>query len=81
MLLYKPWTMKRRQPQSRNSFTMPTFVDCDNVFTITNEDFAKYVTDGKVEFAGIISGSDYQHIVNGILASEIVEESTKKLFK
>ena len=58
-----------------------SFVDCDNVFTISDEDFSKYVTDGKVEFAGIISGSDYQHIVNGILASEMVEESTKKLFK
>jgi hypothetical protein len=65
----------------KTQFTMPTFVDCDNVFTITDEDFAQYVNDGKVEFSGIISGSDYQHIVNGILASEMVEESTKKLFK
>ena len=65
----------------KTQFTMPTFVDCDNVFTITDEDFAQYMNDGKVEFAGIIAGSDYQHIVNGILASEMVEESTKKLFK
>ena len=65
----------------KTQFTMPTFVDCDNVFTITNEDFTQYMSDGKVEFAGIISGNDYQQIVNGILASEMVEESTKKLFK
>ena len=65
----------------KTQFTMPTFVDCDNVFTITDEDFAQYMNNGKVELAGIISGSDYQHIVNGILASEMVEESIKKLFK
>lgn len=62
-------------------FTMQTFVDCDNVFTVSNEEFTQYIADGVVEFAGIISGSDYKNIVNGILASEIVEESTKKLFQ
>lgn len=61
-------------------FTEPTFVDCDNVFSISNEDFNQYIVDGKVEFAGRISGGDYQNIVNGILQSDLVEESTKKLF-
>ena len=53
------------------------------LFELSEKDIYKFthVTDGKVEFAGIISGSDYLHIVNGILASEMIEESTKKLFK
>ncbi len=65
----------------KTQFTMQTFVDCDNVFKVSNEEFAKYITEGKVEFAGLISAADYQRIVCGILSSEMVEEGTKKLFK
>lgn len=61
-------------------FTEPTFVDCDNVYSISIEDFNQYFEESKVEFAGRISGGDYQNIVKGILQSDLVEESTKKLF-
>ena len=65
----------------RTQFTQPTFVDCDNVFTISKDDFDQYMHDGVVQFAGLISGSDYESIVKGILSSDMVEESTKKLFR
>lgn len=62
-------------------FTQDTFVDCDNVFTLTNEEFANYCSEGKIQFSGILAGSDYQEVVKGILSSEMVEENTKKLFR
>lgn len=65
----------------KTNFTMPTFVDCDNVFILTKDEFNQYKNEGKVEFAGLISGNDYQCIVNGILNSELVEEDTKNMMR
>lgn len=58
-----------------------TYVDCDNIFSISHDDFDKYSKEGKIVFTGMLAGSDYQEVVKGVLASDIVEENIKKLFK
>jgi hypothetical protein len=58
-----------------------TYVDCDNVFTMSHDDFDKYAKEGKIVFTGILAGADYQEVVKGVLASDMVEENTKKLFR
>ena len=58
----------------------PTYVDCDNVFSISHENFDKYRAEGKIVFTGMLAGSDYQEVIKGVLASDIVEENIKKLF-
>ena len=58
-----------------------TYVDCDYIFSISHEDFEKYRKEGKIVFSGILAGSDYQEVVKGVLASDIVEENIKNLFK
>ena len=57
----------------------PTFVDCDNVYVISEETFVKYQEDKLVEFAGLISKYDYQNIVKGLLSSDLIELRIKKL--
>jgi len=40
---------------------------------------AKHILEGLV-FTGLLAGSDYQEVVKGVLACDIVEENIKKLF-
>lgn len=75
------WQYVEITNRKKTLLTERTFVDCDDVFKITKEEFDKYLEEDKITPAGLINNVDYQNIVKGILASDRVEEETKKLFR
>ncbi len=64
----------------KTHFTQPTFIDCDNVFTMTPEEFDRFSKEDKITFSGLLSGNDYREVVKGILSSDLVEQEIKDLF-
>ena len=68
-------------PNADNGLTKDTFVDCNNVFTYSIDDFANMYNDNLLEFKGEISDIPYEQIMNGMLDSPLIEEDIKELIR
>lgn len=61
-----------------NPFTKPTFINCNEYFLYTLEEFRKKYESETIDFSGEISEISYEEIVRSILASPLIEQEIKE---
>ena len=61
------------------NFTKDTFINCNQIYTMTIEQFSEYYDKGGVEFKSEIDLSHYKQIVKGIKESKLVAIEHKKM--
>lgn len=66
-------------PQELPCFTKNTFVNCNNIVSISEHEFALAYDKGYIEYKGEISDNHYKQIINGIKDSPLVEEELKEI--
>lgn len=61
-----------------NPFTKDTYVDCNNVYEYTLEEFAEMHKNGTISYTGELDQKYYSQIIIGIHKSPLVEEIKKE---
>jgi hypothetical protein len=72
-------TMVWIKPEATNPFLKNTFINCNNTFIYTLDDFESMYTTGKIKYSGEISLNHYSQIVTGIHKSPLIDEETKEM--
>ena len=62
-----------------NPFNKDTFVNCNNTFTYTLDEFRNMYDSDRVNYSGEISLNHYSQIITGIHKSPLIDEETKEL--
>lgn len=62
-----------------NPFSKDTYVNCNNSFTYTVEEFKSMYEKDAVTWSGEIADVHYIQILTGILASPLIDDETKEL--
>jgi hypothetical protein len=62
-----------------NPFTKNTYVNCNEYFTYTIDEFKNLYESDKVKFTGEISEIHYEQILIGIQMSPLIDDETKEL--
>lgn len=62
---------------SENPFTIDTYVNCNNVFSYTMEEFQNMYSSNSLSIVGELSLNYYTQIINGLIASPLIEEEIK----
>ncbi len=60
-------------------FTKDTYINCNQYFSYTVEQFKQMYESGKIEFKGQIADSTFEEIIDGLLQSPLIDEETKDL--
>jgi hypothetical protein len=61
------------------NFTKDTFINCNEVYTMTIKQFSEHYNKGEVEFKSEIGANHYKQIVDGIKESRLVAIEHKKM--
>lgn len=64
---------------NENPFKKDTYVNCNNTFYYTLEEFRNMYDSDKINFSGEISLNHYSQIIEGIQKSPLIDEETKEL--
>jgi hypothetical protein len=68
-----PETIVWIKKDKSNNFTEDTFINCNNVFVCSFDEFCASMSNGRISSAvGEISKTHYAQIINGILNSDLV---------
>lgn len=69
-------------PSKTNAFTQITYVDCNKVFAVTEEEFGEWQSKAFIEKAkGKLVEHEMQLLIKGVLLSNEVAEETKDMFR
>lgn len=69
-------------PSATNALTEITYVDCNKVFTVTEEEFGEWQAKSYIKKdKGTLGEFEMQLLVKGVLLSTQVAEETKDLFR
>ncbi len=62
-----------------NPFTKDTYINCNQFFTYTVEEFRNMYDSEQVSYSGILSDNHYVQILTGIHSSPLIDEETKEI--
>ncbi|GAA0536060.1 hypothetical protein [Chitinophaga japonensis] len=65
--------------EDSSPFTKETFVDCNNCFIYTANEFKKMYDSSIIQYSGEISDIYYEQIIIGLRASPLIEEEIKAI--
>lgn len=69
-------------PSETNGLKQITYVDCNKVFVVSEEEFGSWQANSFIERAkGIMAEQEMKLLVKGVLLSTQVEEETKDMFR
>lgn len=69
-------------PSATNGLKQITYVDCNKVFVVTEEEFSEWQANAYIERAnGVMAEQEMKLLVKGVLLSTQVAEETKDLFR
>lgn len=74
-------TLVHLHPENNPYLRKHTFVNCNNAFEFTKEDFIGKYKRGEIAFKGEIHPDDYKKIMEGLLISPDIEEEIKDVLK
>lgn len=60
-------------------FDRETYINCNQYFTFTVEQFAEMYKNEVLEYKGKISDNHFEQIINGLIISPLIDEETKEL--
>lgn len=60
-------------------FDKETYVNCNQYFTFTVEQFAEMYKNEVLEYKGKISDNYFEQIINGLIMSPLIDEETKEI--
>ena len=60
-------------------FTKDTYINCNQYFEKTVEEFKDLYENGRIEFRGEISDSHFEQIIYGLIASPLIDEEIKDI--
>ena len=65
------------KPNEDNPFDENTYVNCNECFTYTIDEFRSMYDSDSIQYTGEISDAHYEQILTGIHASPLIEEEVK----
>ena len=74
---YSLRTLVYINPTKENGLTEDTWVDCNNIFPFTTEEFKTFCDDGRIEFKGELSDIHYEQILIGLHESTEITNAQK----
>ena len=77
-----PRTYPLFEPTDTNKFKKETYIDCNQVFAVSEEDFGSWRLSNKVQIKrGKMDAAEIQRLIDGILLSDRVAGEIQDLFK